>query len=68
MDAPVEQGSTCGIDLACPPYNNKGQDFQASFDTTATLPFLQANYKLNSAWSVYAEYAQEHLRSRHFRL
>ena len=58
VNAPVEQGNTCGIDLACAPYNNQGQDFQAKFTTTDTLPFLQINYKLDTSWSFYAEYAK----------
>ena len=30
----------------------------ASFTTTRDLPFLMANYKIESSWSVYAQYAQ----------
>ena len=58
VNAPVEQGNTCGVDLACAPYNALGQDFVASFVTTQTLPFLQVNYRLQPSWSVYAEYAK----------
>jgi iron complex outermembrane recepter protein len=58
VDAPVEQGNVCGIDLACAPYNAKGQDFVASFTTTDTLPFLTVNYRMDTNWSVYAEYAK----------
>jgi len=58
VNAPVEQGSNCGVSLACPPYNKLGQNFMASFITRDTLPFLQINYKLDSSWSVYAEYAK----------
>jgi len=58
VNAPVEQGNTCGIDLACAPYNSLGQNFQESFITRDTLPFVQVNYKLDTSWSVYGEYAQ----------
>jgi iron complex outermembrane recepter protein len=58
VNAPVEQGNTCGIDLACSPYNTVGENFQASFTTTTTLPFLQVNYRLEPNWSVYGEYAK----------
>ena len=58
VNAPVEQGNVCGIDLACPPFNNLGQDFRASFITRDTLPFVTVNYKLDTSWSVYAEYAK----------
>ena len=58
VDAPVEQGSNCGIDKACPPYNTLGQNFDASFTTTDVLPFLQVNYKISPSWSVYGEYAK----------
>ena len=58
VNAPVEQGNTCGIDLACAPYNALGQDFQASFITRDTLPFVQINYKLDTSWSVYGEFAK----------
>jgi len=34
------------------------QPYQGQFTTTKTLPFMQANYKIQSSWSVYAEYAQ----------
>jgi iron complex outermembrane receptor protein len=58
VNAPVEQGNTCGVDLACAPYNTLGQDFVAAFTTTDTLPFLQVNYRLATNWSVYGEYAK----------
>jgi iron complex outermembrane receptor protein len=58
VNAPVEQGNTCGVDMACAPYNALGQDFVAAFTTTDTLPFLTANYRLDTNWSVYAEYAK----------
>jgi len=58
VNAPVEQGNTCGVDLACAPYNTLGQDFVAAFTTTDTLPFLQVNYRLDTNWSVYGEYAK----------
>ena len=58
VNAPVEQGNGCGLDLACAPYNNLGQDFQQSFITRDTLPFVQINYKLDTSWSVYGEYAK----------
>ena len=58
VNAPVEQGNTCGVDLACAPFNTLGQDFVANFTTTDTLPFLQVNYRLDTNWSVYAEYAK----------
>jgi iron complex outermembrane recepter protein len=58
VNAPVEQGNTCGIDLACAPYNALGQNFVASFTTTDTLPFLQMNYRIEPSWSVYGEYAK----------
>jgi iron complex outermembrane receptor protein len=58
VDAPVEQGNTCGIDLVCAPYNTAGENFVAAFTTTDTLPFLQVNYRLGTNWSVYGEYAK----------
>lgn len=58
VDAPIAQGSNCGVAVACPPFNAKGQDYVASFVTRDTLPFLQINYKIDSSWSVYAEYAK----------
>jgi iron complex outermembrane receptor protein len=58
VNAPVEQGNTCGVDLACAPYNALGQNFVAAFTTTDTLPFLQVNYRLDTNWSVYGEYAK----------
>ena len=58
VNAPVEQGNTCGVDMACAPFNAVGQDFVASFTTTDTLPFLQVNYRLDTNWSVYGEYAK----------
>jgi len=58
VNAPVEQGNTCGIDMACAPYNVAGEDYVASFTTTDTLPFLQVNYRLAPNWSVYGEYAK----------
>jgi iron complex outermembrane receptor protein len=58
VDAPVEQGSLCGIDLACAGFNRLGQNFDASFVTRQALPFLQTNYKITNSWSVYAEYAK----------
>jgi iron complex outermembrane receptor protein len=58
VDAPIAQGSLCGVSLACPPFNKLGQNFQQSFITRTTLPFLTVNYKLDQSWSVYAEYAK----------
>jgi iron complex outermembrane receptor protein len=58
VDSPVEQGSLCGVSVACGGFNTLGQNFQESFTTTDTLPFFQANYKINRNWSVYAEYAK----------
>jgi iron complex outermembrane receptor protein len=58
VNAPIAQGSLCGVSLACPPYNALGQNFRASFVTRDTLPFVQANYKLDKNWSVYAEFAK----------
>ena len=58
VDAQVAQGSTCGVSLACAGYNKLGQSFTQSFVTTDTLPFFQANYKIEPNWSVYFEYAK----------
>jgi iron complex outermembrane receptor protein len=58
VDAPVEQGNLCGVDVACPPFNEKGQDFTASYTTRKALPFLTVNYKIDPSWSVYFEYAK----------
>ncbi|MDB5393768.1 MAG: TonB-dependent receptor [Rhodospirillales bacterium] len=58
VNAPIAQGSTCGVSLACPPFNKLGQNYQTSFITRDTLPFLTVNYKLDNSWSVYAEYAK----------
>ena len=58
VNAPVEQGSTCGVALACPPFNALGENYKASFTTTDTLPFAEANYKIEPSWSVYAQYAK----------
>ncbi len=58
VDAPIAQGSLCGVSLACPPFNAKGQNFQQSFITRTGLPFLTVNYKIDPSWSVYAEYAK----------
>jgi iron complex outermembrane receptor protein len=58
VNAPIAQGSLCGVSLACPPFNKLGQDYQASYITRTTLPFLTVNYKLDPSWSVYAEYAK----------
>jgi iron complex outermembrane receptor protein len=58
VDAPIAQGSTCGVSLACPGFNALGQNYQSSFVTTDTLPFAQVNYKIKQNWSVYAEYAK----------
>jgi iron complex outermembrane receptor protein len=58
VNAPIAQGSLCGVSVACPPYNQLGQTFQRSFITRTTLPFLTVNYKLDQSWSVYAEYAK----------
>jgi iron complex outermembrane receptor protein len=58
VNAPVEQGNTCGVDQACAPFNAAGQDYVAAFTTTSTLPFLQVNYRLDTNWSVYGEYAK----------
>lgn len=57
-NSPVETKSLCGIAKACPGFNALGQNFQESFTTTDTLPFFQANYKIDQSWSVYAEYAK----------
>jgi iron complex outermembrane recepter protein len=58
VNAPVEQGNTCGIDLACLPNNTLGENYKADFISRDALPFLQVNYKIESSWSVYAEYAK----------
>jgi iron complex outermembrane receptor protein len=58
VNAPIAQGSLCGVSVACPPFNKLGQNFQQSFITRSTLPFLTVNYKLDQSWSVYAEYAK----------
>ncbi len=58
VDAPIAQGSLCGVSVACPPFNKLGQNYQASYITRTTLPFLTVNYKLDQSWSVYAEYAK----------
>ena len=57
-NSPMAQGTLCGVGLACPPFNNAGQNFVAGFDTTDTLPFLTVNYKIQPSWSVYFEYAK----------
>ncbi len=62
VDAPVAQGSLCGVSLGgaangCP-FNQKGQDYTGSFVTRETLPFLTVNYKITPSWSVYGEYAK----------
>lgn len=57
-DSPMAQGTLCGVGLACPPYNNLGQNFVANFDTTQTLPFLTVNYRIQPSWSVYGEFAK----------
>lgn len=57
-DAPVAQGSNCGVAIACPPFNTLGTDFHEAFTTNHTLPFATINYRLSPSWSVYAEYAQ----------
>ena len=63
VNAPIAQGSLCGVALnntnssgLC--LNNPGQNFTAKTTTTATLPFFEANYKIEPSWSVYAQYAQ----------
>jgi iron complex outermembrane receptor protein len=58
VNAEVAQGSLCGVSVACPGFNKLGQSFTQSFVTTDTLPFLQANYKIQPNWSVYAEFAK----------
>ena len=58
VNAQVAQGSTCGVSLACAGVNKLGQSFEESFVTTDTLPFFQANYKIQSNWSAYFEYAK----------
>ncbi len=58
VNAPIAQGSLCGVSVACPPINRLGQNFQQSFITRTTLPFLTVNYKIDPSWSVYAEYAK----------
>jgi iron complex outermembrane receptor protein len=58
VDAPVAQGSNCGVALACPPFNNLGQNYRVKTTTTRDLPFFEANYKIEPSWSVYAQYAQ----------
>jgi iron complex outermembrane receptor protein len=58
VNAPIAQGSLCGVSLACPPFNKLGQNFQQSFITRTGLPFLTVNYKIDPSWSVYAEYAK----------
>lgn len=63
VDAPVAQGSNCGVAFnnvnkagKCP--NDPGQNYTAGFITRDTLPFFEANYKIEPSWSVYAQYAQ----------
>ncbi|MDE2161628.1 MAG: TonB-dependent receptor [Alphaproteobacteria bacterium] len=34
------------------------QPYSGKFTTTQTLPFAEANYKIEQSWSVYAQYAQ----------
>jgi iron complex outermembrane receptor protein len=58
VDAPIEQGSGCGVSKACPPFNTLGENYRAGFITRDALPFVQANYKIDTSWSVYAEYAK----------
>jgi iron complex outermembrane receptor protein len=58
VNAPIAQGSLCGVSKACPPFNALGQNFQQSFITRTGLPFLTVNYKIDPSWSVYAEYAK----------
>jgi len=58
VDAQVAQGSLCGVSVTCAGFNSAGQPFSQSFTTTDTLPFFQANYKIDQNWSTYFEYAQ----------
>ena len=58
VNAQVAQGSLCGVSVSCPGFNGPGQPFQQSFVTTDTLPFFQANYKIQPNWSAYFEYAK----------
>ena len=57
-DSPVAQGTLCGVSVACPGFNSLGQNFEQSFTTTDTLPFFQANYKIQPNWSAYFEFAK----------
>jgi iron complex outermembrane receptor protein len=57
-DSPVETKSLCGLETPCAGFNTLGQNFQESFVTTDTLPFFQANYRIDKNWSVYFEYAK----------
>ena len=57
-DSPVAQGPLCGVSVACPGFNSVGQNFEQSFVTTDTLPFFQANYKIQPNWSAYFEFAK----------
>lgn len=63
VDAPVEQGSGCGVALSdanskgvCP--NAPGENYTAGFITRDLLPFMEMNYKLQPSWSVYFQYAK----------
>ena len=63
VDAPVEQGSGCGVALssATPSSgctNAPGENYTAGFITRDTLPFLEMNYKIEPSWSVYFQYAK----------
>ncbi len=57
-NSPVAQGPLCGVSVACKGFNTLGQNFEQSFTTTDTLPFLQANYKIQPNWSAYFEFAK----------
>lgn len=66
-NSPMEQGSLCGVGLACTTLNaagqvvnsnTLGQNYVGGFETTHDLPFLTVNYKIQPSWSVYFEYAQ----------
>ncbi len=58
VNAQVAQGSLCGVSVTCAGFNTPGQPFSQSFTTSDTLPFFQANYKIQPNWSAYFEYAK----------
>lgn len=65
VDAPVAQGSQCGVgknntDTGTPPAcpNAPGDNFTAGFVTRDLLPFFEVNYKLQPSWSMYFQYAK----------